>query len=189
VPVRSPGPARRFTLGSGPLKRTSDRLQFLSRVLLVLTALAVAPLGALVAAHTSGHLHAVAREQAASRSLVTATLLGDAGGEDGTVRVTATWATTDGVPHAGRVAAPAGSRAGTVVRVWVDRSGAVTSAPMADGDVAADTIAAVILGPGVVLGLAGLAHVGLVAALDRRRLRRWAADWAEVEPLWRAGSR
>jgi hypothetical protein len=189
VPVRSPGPARRFTLGSGPLKRTSDRLQFLSRLLLVLFALAVVPLGALVAVDASGHLQAAAREQAAARSLVTATLLADAGGQDGTVRVTATWATADGVPHAGRVPAPAGSRAGTVVRVWVDRSGAVTGPPMGDGDVAADTIAAVILGPGVLLGLAGLGHLGLVAALDRRRLRRWAADWAEVEPLWRAGSR
>jgi hypothetical protein len=63
----------------------------------------------------------------------------------------------------------------------------VTSAPLADGDIAADTIASVVLGPGVGLGLVALLHVVLVAVLDRRRARDWAEGWAAVEPLWRAG--
>lgn len=184
-----PGPVRRFTLGSGPLKRTSDRLQALSRLLLALAVLAVVPAAVLVGRATSGHLHDVARQQHAERASVPATLLFDAAGSpDGPpVATTATWAGADGVPHSGPVPTPGGARAGTVVRVWVDRAGSLTTAPLADGDIAADTVAAVVLGPGSALAVAALAHVVLVTALDRRRARRWAEGWAAVEPLWRAG--
>jgi hypothetical protein len=188
---RRPGPVRRFTLGSGPLKRTSDRLQALSRVLLLLTVLAVVPLAALVGSAVSGHLQQVARQQQAERTSVPATLLFDAAGTtsgsaDG-VATTASWAGADGVPRTGRVPAPAGSRAGSVVRVWVDASGGLTTAPIGDGDIAADAVAAVVLGPGTGLALVALGHVVLVTVLDRRRARRWAEGWAAVEPLWRAG--
>jgi hypothetical protein len=187
--VARPGPVRRFTLGSGPLKRTSDRLQVLSRLLLLLTVLAVVPLAAVVGTTVSGHLHQVARQQHAERASVPATLLFDAGpSADGRpVPTAAVWAGADGVPRTGRVPAAGSARAGTVVRVWVDRTGALTTAPLSDGDVAADAIAAVVLGPGSALAVVALAHVVLVTALDRRRARRWAEGWAAVEPLWRAG--
>jgi hypothetical protein len=183
-----PGPLRRFTLGSGPLKRTSDRLQFLSRLVLLLAVLVVVPLSAVVGSSVSGHLHAVARQQAAVRTSVPATLLFDAAtGDRATTPTTAAWAGADGVPRTGAVPAPAGARAGSVVRVWVDTAGTLTTAPLGDGDIAADTIAAVVLGPGSALALLGLAHVVLVTVLDRRRARRWAEGWAAVEPLWTAG--
>jgi hypothetical protein len=183
-----PGLVRRFTLGSGPLKRTSDRLQVLSRLLLLLAVLAVLPVSALVGGAVSGHLHEVARQQSAVRTHVPATLLFDApDGDTATVPTTAVWAGADGVPRTGSVPAPAGNRAGSVVRVWVDRAGALTSAPLGDGDIAADTVAAVVLGPGSALALVGLGHVVLVTVLDRRRARRWAEGGAAVEPLWRAG--
>jgi hypothetical protein len=183
-----PGPFRRFRLGSGPLKRTSDRLQFLSRLVLLLTALAVVPLAGLVASREAGHLHEVARQQQATRASVPATLLFDApAGSDATPPTAAVWAGADGVPRTGTVPAPAGARAGAVVRVWVGPSGALTTAPLGDGDIAADTVAAVVLGPGSALALVALAHVVLVIVLDRRRARRWAEGWAAVEPLWRAG--
>jgi hypothetical protein len=184
-----PGPLRRFTLGSGPLKRTSDRLQFLSRLVLLLAVLVVVPLSAVVGSSVSGHLHAVARQQAAVRTSVPATLLFDATGDRATTPTTAAWAGADGVPRTGAVPAPAGARAGSVVRVWVDTAGTLTTAPLGDGDIAADTIAAVVLGPGSALALLGLAHVVLVTVLDRRRARRWAEGWAAVEPLWTAGRR
>jgi hypothetical protein len=187
--VARPGPVRRFTLGSGPLKRTSDRLQVLSRLLLLLTVLAVVPLAAVVGTTVSGHLHQVARQQHAERASVPATLLFDAGpSADGRpVPTEAVWAAADGVPRTGRVPAAGSARAGTVVRVWADRTGALTTAPLSDGDVAADVIAAVVLGPGSALAVVALGHVLLVTALDRRRARRWAEGWAAVEPLWRAG--
>ena len=64
---RRPGPVRRFTLGSGPLKRTSDRLQALSRLVLLLAVLAVVPLAGLVGTAVSGHLHEVAASVAKER--------------------------------------------------------------------------------------------------------------------------
>lgn len=185
--VRHTGPLRRFTLGSGPLKRTSDRVQFLSRLLLVLVAFATVPVSALVGCSVSAHLHDVARHQAAVRSSVPATLLFDAAPADtATVPTAAVWATTDGVPRSGTVPAPAGARAGAVVRVWTDAGGALTTAPLGDGDIAADAVAAVVLGPGSALALAALGHVVLVALLDRRRARRWTEGWAAVAPLWGA---
>jgi len=188
-----PGPVRRFLLGSGPLKRTSDRLQALSRLVLLLAVLAVVPLAGLVGTAVSGHLHEVARQQQAQRASVPATLLFDAGrtpsgsSSAGEVPTTATWAGADGVPRTGPVPAPTGSRAGSVVRVWVDDAGALTTAPLGDGDIAADAVAAVVLGPVGALALVALGHVALVTVLDRRRSRRWAEGWAAVEPLWRAG--
>ena len=191
--VPRPGPVRRFLLGSGPLKRTSDRLQALSRVVLLLTVLAVVPLAGLVGTSVSGHLHEIARQQQAHRASVPGTLLFDAAptpsgsGSADDVPTPASWAGADGVPRTGPVPAPAGSRAGSVVRVWVDDAGALTTAPLGDGDIAADAVAAVVLGPVSGLALVALGHVVLVTVLDRRRARRWAEGWAAVEPLWRAG--
>lgn len=184
-----PGPVRRFTLGSGPLKRATDRLQVLSRLILLLAVLAVVPAAALVGSTVSGQLHDEARQEQAGRASVPATLLFDAAGShDGrSVPTTATWAGVDGVAHSGPVPVPGGARAGTVVRVWIDDAGDLTTAPLGDGDIAADTVAAVVLGPGSALAVVVLAHVVLVAGLDRRRARRWAEGWAAVEPLWRAG--
>lgn len=184
-----PGPVRRLTLGSGPLKRTSDRLQVFSRLILLLAVLAVVPASVVVGADVSGRLHQVARQQHAERAMAPATLLFDAAASsDGRpVPTAATWAGADGVLRRGPVPAAGGARAGTVVRVWVDRAGSLTTAPLGDGDVAADTVAAVVLGPGSALAAVALAHVVLVGLLDRRRARRWAEGWAAVEPLWRAG--
>ena len=74
-PVRSAascsGPGR----SSGP----PTACRSLSRLLLLLTVLAVVPLAALVGATVSGHLHEVARQQQADRASVPATLLLDAG--------------------------------------------------------------------------------------------------------------
>ena len=51
---------RRFTLGSGPLKRRSDRLEFLSRVVLTLTLLAAVPIGVATGTAMAGNLTATA---------------------------------------------------------------------------------------------------------------------------------
>ena len=43
----------------------------------------------------------------------------------------------------------------------------------------------------VFLGVAGggtALHLAVRGGLDRRRLRRWAAEWAVVEPVWTSRS-
>jgi hypothetical protein len=187
-------------LGRAPLARGSDRLQALSRLLLVLAFLAAVPLSLLVGVLVHDRVAADAAAQRTARSEVSATLVADAGrataapgsygtsATDGTAATRAVWRTPQGV-HQGLVDAPAGSRAGSVVRIWVDGRGEPTVAPIGDGDVAAEAVSAAVLTASVLVGLAALGHLGLVTLLDRSRMRRWAREWAATEPLWTSRSR
>ena len=182
---------RRFTLGSGPLKRTSDRLQYLARALLACvlgTALAVA-LAVATASYTQGRSEVAT--QAAERQQVVAVLLHDAvaqqGGAEGSppvARATAVWTAPSGVERTATIPAPARARAGSTLPIWVDRDGDRTTRPLSIGDVV-----------GRAVGVALLTYVGLALValgsyllfrrqLDRSRSRRWAAEWAAVEPVW-----
>jgi hypothetical protein len=182
---------RRFTLGSGPLKRTSDRVEFLSRVVLVLALLAATPAGLAVGTATYTGVLATAEHQAVTRSPTTATLLADAPAKNGTgtagVPTSATWTAPGGASRTGQVDAPAGARAGTTVDVWVDRAGALTDRPLTSGEVVGQGVVVGVL-TGLGLVIAGLSsHLVVLVLLERRRLRRWEAGWAAVAPLW--GSR
>lgn len=178
---------RRFTLGSGPLKRTSDRVEVLSRVLLALVLLLAAPLGALAGAVSYADVHAAAAAQAAARHQEQATLLADApaaGSFDVYLPAAATWAGPGGARLTGAVEAPTGARAGAAVVVWVNRAGRLTTAPLTDRQVLGQ---AVVVGALSCLGVAVAGtsgHLVVLWLLERRRLRRWAAGWASVEPLW-----
>jgi hypothetical protein len=101
-----------------------------------------------------------------------------------TDRVTPAVWRAGGREHTGRIDAPAGSRAGTVVPIWVDRSGAPTTAPLNSSDVAADTLSAAVLASFALTGTALLAHGTVLALLHRSRMRRWAREWAAIEPTW-----
>lgn len=196
MPGRRPAPRalwRRFGLGSGPLKRTSDRVEVASRLALVLLLLLAVPAAELAGAARYSAVQSTVREQAGSRSAVTATLLADAPGTHSPgigstvpsgVRATAAWEGPDGVSHTGTVTAAPGSRAGTPVTVWVDRAGRPTPAPIDEGEaVAQGTVTGVAVLAGVALaGVCG--HAAVLWLLARRRLRRWGDDWAAVEPLW-----
>ncbi|WP_448628134.1 Rv1733c family protein [Geodermatophilus sp. URMC 64] len=179
---------RRFVLGSGPLKRTSDRVEFLSRLVLLLALLTAVPAGLVVGGTAAADLRAVAEEQAATRQQASATLLSDAPEHSGSyprkVPAAAVWTGPDGGSRTGDVDAPAGARAGSPVAIWVDPDGRVTEAPLTDSE---------ITGQGVVLGalttigviIAGLSsHLFVLWQLERHRFRRWEAGWAAVEPLW-----
>lgn len=184
---------RRLLLGAGPLKRTTDRLHALSRVVVLIAVLAAVPVGIVVAGTVSGMLHQTAQAQTAARTERTATLLTDApvasGADGGDVLARAQWRGPQGQAMTGRVLAASGAPAGSSVPVWIDRSGQITSPPMNGGDIAvqsftAGTVAALGL-PCLVL----LLHLLAVQLLDRVRLRRWTAEWATVEPLWAGRTR
>jgi hypothetical protein len=182
---------RRLTLGAGPLKRNSDRLQFLARVLLGCTVLMALPIALAVATATHSAALADAAAQAAERYQVDATLTEDAppvshSNEVASVkpRAAVVWTGPVGLRHEGRVAVPVGSDAGSVVRIWIDREGEHTMPPLGDADVAAQTAAAAVL---TFVGLCSVAYGLYFAfrkALDRGRMRRWDADWAVVGPVW-----
>ena len=189
---------RRFLLGHGPLKRTSDRLQAFSRLIMLASMIGAVPIAVAIGAAQSAALHATAARQAAERHLATATLLADAPATDrntaeepadGKVLTLATWASRDGSRHRGHVPAPAGAPVGTAVRVWIDTHGAVTSRPLPASDITAEVVVfASLIALSLPSGVAIL-HFFAVWAIESARDRRWTAEWASVEPVWagRAG--
>jgi hypothetical protein len=182
---------RRFMLGSGALKRTSDRLEVLARVLVVCSVLTAVPIALTVATetHVRARLEAVA--EAAARHQVTATLLEDAPVTEGDAQsgaaeppAAAVWTGPDGVERKGFVVAPAGTRAGFSVPIWLDAQGDRTKRPLSGGDIAARSVGYALLTLLVISGVALVAHLSFRKVLDRSRCCRWAREWATVEPRW-----
>jgi hypothetical protein len=185
-----PGHRRRrsrwFSLGSGELKRGSDRLHALSRLVLAGLLVLAVPLGVASGIVVHRLLDSAAESQRQARVAVPAVLLTDATGAwdaGATVGTPATWRTAAG-PRKGTVDAPAGDRAGATVRIWLDGHGERTVAPLTEQDVRAEALATGIIATLAVAVLAGLGHLSAVALLDRRRMRRWTEQWNLVEPLW-----
>ena len=195
---------RRFTLGSGPLKRRSDHVEVVGRLAVVLSLLVAAPLAVAATTVTTDHLEALAAAEAAERHLVSAVLLEDAraqhprGGDQGdrvrtTVPAQAVWSVVPGgAPHEGVVLARSGTVAGQAVPVWVDDDGSLTRPPLDPAGIPGSAMAtgAVFL-IGVPTGTWTL-HAVLCCALGAQRARplgaqrarRWEQGWAAVEPEW-----
>lgn len=184
---------RRFTLGGGPLKRRSDRIQVIGRVVVALSFLLAPPLAVAAATATTAHLQSVADAESADRSRTRVVVLEDAAAPPGTgtteyadppVQVRATWALPDGTSRTGIALVPPRTPAGTAVPVWVDDEGNLTRAPL---DRAAIGVTANVTALVPLLGLPLVTwtlYACLCFYLDVRRERRWETDWAAVEPDW-----
>jgi hypothetical protein len=184
---------RRFLLGSGPLKRRSDRIQVLARLLVVLAFLAAPAVAVAVVGATTSRLEAVADQQEATRHRGHAVLLEDAAPatrgatySEGTplVATEVSWAGPADATRTGFVLVPAGTRAGTAVPVWLDDAGSLVAAPLDRTGIAGTALSVSLLPLFGVPGTAWLLYGGLCTALDARRQRRWAEGWAAVEPEW-----
>jgi hypothetical protein len=186
---------RRFTFGSGPLKRRSDRIQALGRLAVVLSFLLAPPLAVASATAMTAHLQSVADAEAAERSSTEAVLLEDAGpaphdinGEGGAflqlVQVRATWPGPDGTSRAGIVLVPPRARLGTAVPVWVDREGNLTRAPRDPADIPGTALEAAVLPLVGVPLVTWMVYGALAFMLDARRERLWEQEWTAVEPDW-----
>jgi Flp pilus assembly protein TadB len=182
---------RRLTLGSGPLKRTSDRLEAFARILLGFVLLLAIAVALAVATATYTQRRSEATAQAADRQRVMAELLEDASapasGDVAYVRqASAVWTAPSGDEHQEVITVSPGARAGSTLFIWVDRSGDRTSPPMGDGDVAAPAVGHALL---TYLGISVVA-VGAYrffrSLLERSRARRWGTEWEAVEPVWTA---
>jgi hypothetical protein len=185
--------ARRMGLGRNPLRRRTDRLEALISAAL----LAVFLIGAPLFGTSLGRwvYQGGLSEQRAQQSwhLTHAKLLATAPpiprsafrlSWQSTVPVPARWSGPGGQPRSGEVPAPPGSRAGQLVRIWVDSSGRVTGPPLPGAELTRRVVSAEVLGPlalGVVLLIVALAVRWL---LNRRRLREWEAGWASIGPRW-----
>jgi hypothetical protein len=188
IPGRS---IRRFTLGSGPLKRASDRLEFLSRLLLTAVLLAAVAVALAVATATYSLGRSEVAQETAERQRVSAELQEDAaapagGSGNGTDvgRAPAVWTAPSGAERSGPVPARVGAEAGSVVLIWVDDDGARTTRPISTGDVVGRALGAAVLTYIAISASAFGAHLAVRRLLDRSRSRRWAAEWALVGPVW-----
>jgi len=182
--------ARRLGADHNPLRRRSDLIEaWLLPVTIALFVLLspVAAGGAMWFSHAQA---AASRQTQQTWHRVPAMLLRAAPGPMAgsshawTVREPARWVAADGTVHAAQVPVTAGTRAGSVVPVWLDRAGRPQSLPLTASQVSDRVVVAV----SAALTALALLLTGLVLAirwrLNHRRLAAWAADWARVGPRW-----
>ncbi len=168
-----------------PLRRAVDRAEAAVVAGLAVALVVVAPLTAFAAGHVAysiGSRTALAEQAAWHRA--PAVLLAGAPGAGDDNQVPARWTALDGMRYTGQVPAPAGARAGRTVTVWVDAAGRLTGMPLQLSQV----WDLVVLVTGLAALVTGLALLGIgqlaYAALGRRRLAAWDADWLATEPQW-----
>ena len=188
---------RSFVLGSGPLKRTPDRVQMAARIVVLLAVLAAPGLALVAAGQARGHLQVTVAAQAAERHEVGAVVLdktafgvpSDPGDPPTTVvRATVAWQAPDGSMRQAGVPVAERTTVGSTVPVWVDRTGRLSTPPADPAQIGtlAD-ILAVAAGFAVPL-LVWMAYGALCLVLDLHRRRLWARDWARAERAWRTDS-
>jgi hypothetical protein len=185
--------ARRLGFDRNPLRRRTDRIEAAVRLATVFLLLAAVPIAAIAVGRQVDHLALrQAQAQQAADHQVAAVLLQQAqaaGVPDPYASiqlsyVLARWQPPGQAPRTGQILAPAGTRAGSTVKVWIDSSGAVTSPPpdhrIIVGDVCIAVIVTCLVASLLVLGSNALVR----RALDRRRMRAWDAEWRAAGPLW-----
>jgi hypothetical protein len=184
--------ARWLGFDRNPMRRPTDRIEAVIRLVTLLLLLVAVPIITLAAGQQADHL---ALRQAHARQVadreVTAVLLQKApptGAPDPYTSVQMTlvqarWQPPGQPARSGQVLAPAGTPAGSTVKIWIDASGAVTSPPPDPRTIAGDVCVAAITACLVVSMLVGASTLAR-RALDRRRLRAWDAEWRATGPLW-----
>ena len=182
---------RRLGRDSNPLRRRSDLVDAWLVPVAIVVFVALCPLvlalvgGWTRAANTSeeqaqAHWHHV---QAVLLQSVPGAQQADHGTNNWIAWAPARW-TAGGTKHTGIVPAASGTRAGTVVTVWLDSAGRAHGPPLTPGGATSRVIEASVGGLAV-LALA-LATMTVLARrfLDRRRLDGWESAWLSVGPTW-----
>ncbi|MFI7065273.1 hypothetical protein ACIBL3_30060 [Kribbella sp. NPDC050124] len=181
--------ARRLGFGRNPLRRRVDRMESAIVLGSILAALLMIPAAAAIGTAVRTASERSAEERRASLTQVQAravtaaatSVLGGAGQVASLAKVA--WNDPAGRPHEAVTSVPIGTKPGSEVTIWIDRSGALTSPPRPPADSAAIG-SAVGLTTAMMswLLIAGLARLAVVP-LDRRRLRDWDRDLRKLS--WR----
>jgi cytochrome c-type biogenesis protein CcmH/NrfG len=183
--------ARRLGLDGNPLRRGTDRAESWIRIVLVLAFLIGAPLTGWGAGRWAESVApTAAHAQLAGEHRVPATLLAGVPISSayysgvGLGWVKARWTVPGGSVRTGYVQAWVGSRAGSTVPVWLDRSGELTAPPLPRSQIQGWVLMMTVLATAV-LALMLLAAMGLLGrVLERQRLANWEQAWSAVEPQW-----
>lgn len=185
--------ARWLGFDHNPLRRGTDRIEAALRLVIMIMFVAAVPAAAFVVGQQADHTALNrAHAQQVEDHLVNAVLLQQApatGTPDPYTSVQTTWVPARWQPpgrpsRTGDVLATAGAHKGSIVRTWIDASGAVTSPPFdhrdVTGDVGIAVVATCLVSWLVLLALSAFARW----ALDHRRLSAWDAEWRVSGPLW-----
>jgi hypothetical protein len=183
--------AGRLRRDRNPLRRRSDLIEGWLLPAAIAVFLAASPLvaaaaGLWVRADNAAATHAQLSWHRAPAVLLKAAPgpeMSDNGANTWLVQAPARW-TSGGQTRTGSVPAPAGTSAGSTVRVWLDRAGNVRTPPLTAAQVSDRVIAATLI---ALAGLAVfLASMALLTrrVLDRRRLAGWESAWLSVGPQW-----
>lgn len=178
---------REFWPDRNPLRRRWDRAETVILGGLLAAFLIGGSLAALGAGRWAyeGALQARHAEQAAVHQ-VPAVMLTSAtpalAGLDTMAR--AWWRAPDGVRRTGQVYPPAGSTAGTTVRVWVDADGWQATPPLETAQVQGQGVLASVLTVMAVAALLWGAGLAVHVAADRRRMAAWDEEWRATGPKW-----
>lgn len=160
-----------------PLRRASDRIE---GRLVFLAAISYIPLAMLAGSYVSHWAYeaGVRAEHVAHARPVTAVVLTTAESSNpiAPVRVPVRW-TTDGHTHTGATLVPYRTPAGATVRVWVDRSGHVSTPPPTTSQLDGQVLAIRVFTPLLLAEVLVLSLCALRWYLDRRRLARWDSEW------------
>ena len=185
--------ARRLGFERNPLRRRTDRIEAVIRLVAMVLVLVAVPLAVIGVGQRAGQLALrQANAQRAAEHQVTAVLLRPAQATGildpyTSVQLTyvlARWQPSGQPSRSGQVLAAVGARAGSTVTIWIDHSGALASPPPDHRDIVGD-VAIAALTAGLVTGLLLLGSNALARrALDRRRLRAWDAEWRATGPQW-----
>jgi hypothetical protein len=183
--------ARWLGVDRNPLRRGTDRIESAVRIAFLLAFLICGPMlaGVAGAATHASSVHQVAADRSWRR--VNAVLLASSPRQFSgyspmlTTWVRGRWRTPAGLARTGLVPVPAGSKAGSVVGIWVDRSGWATGHPPMTADLVGYRVAFAEIGAMAALAV-GLLLLGCVVRwyLNRRRMARWALEWAYIGPRW-----
>jgi hypothetical protein len=182
---------RRLGRDRNPLRRRSDLIERWLLPVVIAAFLALCPLVAGAAGLWVRADNAAAEHAQLSWHRVPAVLLQAAAGpmwpgsgaHSWVVWTSARW-TAGGRPRIGSVPAPARTRAGSTVPVWLDRAGKVRMPPLTAAQASNRVVVAMLIAlAGLAVLLAGTALLAR-RVLDRRRLADWEIAWLSVGPQW-----
>jgi hypothetical protein len=183
---------RRTGFDRNPMRRTTDRIHAILRMVFLAAFLIGAPIVTLIISHQV-YLAGLqtARAQAAAWHQVPAVVLHVTrvaapwrhlvGGQE---TLSVRWATPDGSSRTGEIAWAKDTAAGDTVTVWINASGQLAHPPLTHADIAARIIGAAVATPIVLTVLLCAAAKAASLLLDRHRMARWEADWRAVAPQW-----
>ena len=180
---------RLLLFGTGPLKRTSDRVEIVFRLLLLAAVVAAAPIGILQGSATYDDEGAVTPQQARDHQAVRAEVVADPASADALppdalVEAPVTFTAPDGTAVSTTVQLWATTHAGDRITLWVSPHGRLTGPPEESPRSLGHAVwVGALTGltvPAAAWALLGCAHL----ALDARRSRQWQNEWGAVEREW-----